>query len=97
VPQVGGTFGRDHIEWHAECDDAVGASPASGDFTVAVLHDDLVSEVSGRPGAGVGDQRLGGVEFQPEFIVQELRQLIFDSLGFGLGSDEPEEVVVGIA
>jgi hypothetical protein len=62
-----------------------------------VLHDDLVAEVAGCPGTGVGDQRLGGVEFQPEFIAQEPCQLIFDSLGFGLGSDEPEEVVVGIA
>ena len=68
-----------------------------GDLFVAVLDDDLVAEVAGRPGAGVGDQRLARVEFQREVVAQEPRQLIFDGLGFGLRSDEPQEVVIGVA
>jgi hypothetical protein len=61
-----------------------------------VLDDDLVAEISRGPGAGVGDQCLVRVEFECEFIAQEGRQLIFDGLGFGFRSDEPQDVVVGL-
>jgi hypothetical protein len=61
-----------------------------------VLGDDLVAEVSRRPGAGVRDQRLVRVELQLEFITQEPRQLVFDLLGFGLRSGEPQEMIIGL-
>ena len=81
---------------HAQADDAVGAAPASGDLAVVVLHGDLVAEEFRRPGAGVRDQRLVLRQFQLEFVTQELRQALFDLLGFGLRSGEPEQGVVGV-
>jgi hypothetical protein len=62
-----------------------------------VLDGDLVAEEGRRLGAGVRDQCLVLVEFQLEVIMQELCQALLDLLGFGLGSGEPEEVIVGIA
>ena len=59
---------------------------------VVVLDRDLVAEEPRRAGAGVGDQRLVLGEFQLEFVTQELRQALFDLLGFGLRSGEPEQV-----
>jgi hypothetical protein len=59
-----------------------------------VLDGDLIAEETGRAGAGVGDQRLAGRQFQPEFITQELCQPLFDLLGFSLGSGEPEQMVI---
>jgi hypothetical protein len=44
----------------------------------------------------VGDQRLVRVGFEREVVAQEPCQLIFDGLGFGLRSGEPQEVVVGL-
>jgi hypothetical protein len=61
-----------------------------------VLGGDLVPEVPRSPGAGVRDQRLALAEFQLEVIAQELRQLIFDGLGFGFRPGEAQEVVVGL-
>jgi hypothetical protein len=55
-----------------------------------VLDSDLVAEETRRACAGVGDERLFLVQFQPEFVMQELRQAFLYQLGFGLGSDEPE-------
>ena len=55
---------------------------------------DLVAEASGRPGAGVGDQRLVVGEFQFEVLTQELRQPLFDFLGFGHRSGKPEQMVI---
>jgi len=40
------------------------------------------------------DQRLVGVQFQREVVAQEPCQLVFDGLGFGLRSDEPQEMIV---
>jgi hypothetical protein len=62
-----------------------------------VLDGDLIAEVTGRPGSGVGDQRLVRVEFKCEVVAQEARQLIFDGRGFGLRSDEPQEMIIGVA
>jgi hypothetical protein len=61
-----------------------------------VLDDDLIAEVPGGPGAGVGDQGLVRVEFECEFVAQEGRQLIFDGLGFGFRSGKSQDVVVGL-
>jgi hypothetical protein len=97
VAPVGGAFGLDHIERHPQRDLAVDRSLATGDLAVPVLDDDLVAEVSGRPGTGVCDQRLIGVQFQCEFAAQEPSQLIFDLLGFGLRSDEPQQMIVSVA
>ena len=65
-----------------------------GELPIVVLDSDLIAEETGRACAGVGDQRLAGRQFQPEFITQELRQPLFDLLGFGLGSGEPEQMVI---
>ncbi len=97
VVPVGGTFGPDHLQRHAQRDLAVDRSLASGDLAVGVLRGDLIAEVACRPGAGVGDQRLVGVEFQREFVAQERCQLILDGLGFGLWPDKAQEVIVGVA
>jgi len=61
-----------------------------------VLDSDLVAEEPRHAGAGVGDQRLAGAEFEREFVAQEPCELIFDVLGFGLRPGEPQEVVVGL-
>jgi hypothetical protein len=61
-----------------------------------VLDGDLVAEEGRRLGAGVRDQRLVLVEFQLEVIMQERCQALLDLLGFGSGSGEPEEVIVGV-
>ena len=50
-----------------------------------------------RAGAGVGDQRLVLGEVQVELFAQERGETLFDLLGFGLGSGEPEQGVVGVA
>jgi AcrR family transcriptional regulator len=42
--------------------------------------------------AGVGDQRLGGGQFQLEIVAKEFRQPPSDLLGFGLRSGEPEQM-----
>jgi len=61
-----------------------------------VLDGDLVAEEGRRLGAGVRDQCLVLVEFQLEVVMQERREALLDLLGFGLGSGEPEEVIVGL-
>jgi len=45
----------------------------------------------------VRDQRLVWRQFQLEVVAQECREALFDLLGLGLGSDEPEQGVVGVA
>lgn len=50
---VRGALGFDHVEGHAEADDAVDCSAVVG-----VLDGDLVAEESRRAGSGVGDQRF---------------------------------------
>jgi hypothetical protein len=42
------------------------------------------------------DQRLVLRQLQPEFVTQERRQALFDLLGLGPGSGEPEQGVVGL-
>ena len=42
------------------------------------------------------DQCLVRVEFQLEFVTQEGCQALPDLLSFGLGSGEPEDVIVGL-
>jgi hypothetical protein len=83
VAPVGGALGLNHINRHAQRDFSVDGPAASADLAVVVLGDDLIAEVSCRPGAGMRDQCLVVVEFQLEFLAQELRQLIFDYLGLG--------------
>jgi hypothetical protein len=61
-----------------------------------VLDDDLVSEECRRLGAGMRDQCLVRVQLQLEVLTQELGQALPDLLGFGFGSGEPEEGVVGL-
>jgi len=91
---VRGTLGRDHIRGYPQRDGAVGRPAAAGEFRVAVLDGDLVAEEPRRAGAGVGDQGLGRVQLQGEGLPQERRQLGLDLLGFGLGPDESQDVVV---
>jgi hypothetical protein len=63
---------------------------------VGVVDGDLVAEESRRAGTRVGDERLVWRQVQLEVLTQELRQPGFDLFGFGLGSDEPEQVIVGL-
>jgi hypothetical protein len=44
----------------------------------------------------MGDQRLVLGQFQLEVVTQERRQALFDLLGFGLWSGEPEQDVIGL-
>jgi hypothetical protein len=62
-----------------------------------VLDGDLIAEEPGRACAGVGDQRLAGRQFQPEFVTQESCQPLLDLLGLGLGSGEPEQMVICVS
>jgi hypothetical protein len=84
------------VPGHAEADLAVDVALATGGLPVVVLHGDLVAEESGRAAAGVGDQRLVLGQFQLEIVMQEPGQALLDLLGFGLGSGEPEQGVVGL-
>jgi hypothetical protein len=63
---------------------------------VGVVDGDLVAEESRRTGTRVGDERLVRRQVQLEVLTQELRQPGFDLFGFGLGSDEPKQVIVGL-
>ena len=81
---VGGGFGLDHVRRHAQRDPSVGRPAAEGDPGVAVLDDDVVAEEPRRLAAGVGDQGLVLVQFQPEGLPEEPRQFGLDLLGFGL-------------
>jgi hypothetical protein len=56
---------------------------------VAVLDDDLIPEEFSRACAGVGDQCFLLRQFQFEIFTQELREVLFDLLGFGLSLDPP--------
>ena len=64
---------------------------------VAVLDGDLVAEELRRAGTRVRDQGLGLRQFQFEVVTQELGEALFDLLGFGLGSDEPQQVIVSVS
>jgi hypothetical protein len=92
--QVRGGLGLDHLPWDTEGDLAVDMPVAAGLLRVVVLDGDLVAEEPGRACAGVGDQRFVLGEFELEFVAQELGQALFDVLGFGLRSGEPEQMVV---
>ena len=94
--QVRGALGLDHLEGHAQRDLPVDRATAPGGLAAVVLDGDLVAEESCRAGAGVGDQRLVLGQFQLEFVTQELRQPLFDLLGFGLRPGEPEQMVIGL-
>ena len=95
--QVRGALGRDHVPWHAQRDAAIGRPPAVGELAVVVVDGDLIAEVTGRTGAAVSDQRLFLGQFQLEVITQERPEALFDLLGFGFRSGEPEQGVIGIA
>ena len=59
-----------------------------------MLDGDLIAEEPRRAGAGVGDQRLAGVQLQLEGSSQERRQLGLDLPGFGPGPDEPQQMII---
>ncbi|MEV0570080.1 hypothetical protein [Dactylosporangium sp. NPDC050588] len=79
-----------------QADDTVGAAAALGDLAVVVVHGDLVAEELRRLSAGVRDQGFLLRQFQLEVVTQERREAALDLFGFGLGSGEPEEGVVGV-
>jgi hypothetical protein len=95
--KIGGALGFDHVRWDAQTDNTVDHAAACGESVTAVLDVDLVAEEPCRPSAGVGEQRLVGGQFQLEFVMQELRQTLFDFLCFGLWSGESEQVIVGLS
>ena len=94
VVPVAGALGRDHVRRHPQRDLPVDRPAAPGEFRVAVLDGDVVAEEPRRLGAGVGDQGLIRVEFQPEGLPEERRQLGLDLLGFGLRPDESQYVII---
>jgi hypothetical protein len=94
--EVGGAFGRDHIAGHAQADGAVDGAAGTGDLVIGVLNGDLVAEEPGRARSGMGNQGFLLRQFQLEFVTQELRKTGLDFLRFGLGSGEPEDVIVGL-
>jgi len=61
-----------------------------------LLDGDLVAGEPRRAGAGVGDQRLAGVQLQREGLPQERGQPGLDLLGFGLRPDESQQHVIGV-
>ena len=71
-------------------------SLADGLLVVVASDRDFIAEEPGPLGASMGDQCLVRREIQFEVITQELRQAMFDLFGFGLGSGEPEQGVVGV-
>lgn len=95
--QVGGTLRLDNIGRYPQRNLAVGRASTCGLSTVAVLHDQVVAEVSRRPGTGVCDQRLLGGQFQLELITQERRQPILDFLGLGSWPGKSQQMIVGVA
>jgi hypothetical protein len=92
--KVGGAFGLDHRDGHAQRDRAVDRPAAAGEFAVGVLDGDFIAEEPRRAGAGVGDQRLFWRQLQLEIVTQELGQALLDLLCLGLWPGEPEEVVI---
>ena len=63
---------------------------------VAVLDDDVVAEEPCRLAAGVADQGLVLVQFQPEGLPEEPAQVGLDLLGFGLRPGESQQMIVGL-
>jgi hypothetical protein len=59
-----------------------------------VLNADVIADESCRARAGVGDQGLVLVEFQPEGLPEEPRQPGLDLLSFGLRPGKFQDVVV---
>jgi len=59
-----------------------------------VLDDDVVAEKPRRLGAGVGDQGLVRVKFQPEGLPEETGQSGLDLIGFGFRPGKSQYVVV---
>jgi hypothetical protein len=94
VLAVARRVGFDHIQRHPQRDLPVHRPAAAGGLAAVVLDGDLIAEEPGRARSGVGDQRLVLGQFQLEFLMQERRQSPFDLLGFGLGSGEPEQMVI---
>ena len=90
--EVGGALGFDHRPWNAQPDASVDCWAV-----LAVLDGDLVAEERRCFCPAVSDHGLVLVQFQFEVVTQELDEAGFDLFGFGLGSGEPEEMVVGVS
>ena len=80
---VAGALGLDHVRRHAQRDLPVGGTAAAGESRVAVLDDDVIAEEPGPLGAGMSDQSLVLVQFQPEGLPEEPGQPGLDLLAFG--------------
>ena len=74
-----------YVRGHLQPDCPVDRASASGDPRAGVLDGDVIAEEPRPLGAGMGDQGLGGVEFQEEGLSQEPCQLCLDLLGLGPG------------
>ncbi len=95
--EVDGALGLNHRFRHVQTDRTVDrALTAGGALSVVMLNADLITEETRSVAAGMGDQRLVLGQFQLEVFAQELRQALFDLLGFGLRSGEPEQVVIAM-
>jgi hypothetical protein len=86
----------DDVPGHEQPDRPVDRPAIPGDLDIGVLGLDLVAEEARRLAGGVRDQRLGLRQLQPEFLVQERRDLRLDVLGLAPGACEPQQPVVGL-
>ncbi len=65
-------------------------------LAIVVLDSDLMPEEPCRCGRGVDDQGLRLRQLQLQLVAQETGDLLFDLLSLGFGSDEPEQMIVGV-
>jgi len=96
LTQVERTALPDHVGGHEQPDRAVDRPAAPGDLGIGVLGLYFVAEEPRRLAGGVGDQRLGFRQLQPELLTQERLDLRLDLFGFVPGTGEPQQPVVGI-
>ena len=93
---VAGALGPDHVWRYPQRDLPVDSPLALGDLRIAVLDLDVVAEEPRRLAAGVGDQGLLLVQFQPEGLPEERGQPGLDLLGFGLRPDKSQYVIIRV-
>jgi len=61
-----------------------------------VLDGDVIAEEPCPLAAGMRDQGLGAVQFQPEIIPEKSFQRRFDLLCFGPGADKTQQLIISL-
>lgn len=95
--QIGPASGVDGLRRDAQGDGAVERAAAAGVPAVSLPGPDVVAEEPRLVGAGMGDQGFLGGELEFQLLAQERGEPVLDLFGFGLGADEPQKVIVGVA